>query len=226
MQQESFFIRYSKQITLVAIVGIIFCIATVIIVSIQKYLSQKTYLTLQFAPSSAILALADGTELTTGTREFTPGTYAGTLSAKGFSPKEITFQVHAHQTNGFSDYLVNDAEGLTYYEKNAADISTLHQIARQDNHDDPELTNFLEAYDHKTSLYDLLPLIISWLKRPDDTPTYSLKITNGTNYSQCQSTLCLLTTGPNYNPTELEKALSERGYNINDYEVFYEYSAI
>ena len=227
MQEDSFFVKHSHSITIVSIASIIFCILLIIIVAIVKYLNQKTYLTVQFAPASAHLELHDqGLSLTNGTYELPSGTYTGTLTADGFQPKNVTVNIAPHQVNPLTDYLTHSSEGLAYFEKSAADMATLHQIANQNHYTDSELSAFLETYDHKASLYDLLPLTISWLKHPDDTPIYNLKITNASNHSKCQGTLCLLATGPNFNQAELANSLAERGYNVNDYEVFYEYSAI
>lgn len=222
MQQDSFFTKHARIIAIIASIGIIICIALVIVTAIQKHLSRKTYLSVQFAPSYAELEIYGlNKTLTNGTYEIPAGTYTGALKADGFISKEVNIEVKSHQTNSLSDYLVHSSKGLPYFEKSTTDISTLRQV-------EPtiELSDFLTAYDHKISLYDSLPLTVTWLKYPNDTPVYNLKVEKGTSHPKCNSTLCLSTTGPKENTTELTKALAERGYNINDYEVFYEYSAI
>lgn len=220
--EDSFFVKHSRNIAVISFIGILFCIALIIIVSLVKEFSKPTYLTLQFAPSTATLSLDEpAINLTNGSYEFDPGNYTGILTADGFEPKHVTVTVSARQVNTYTDYLVKPTTGLNSFEQNAADISTLRNLT-----DHPDITQFLESYDHKASLYDQLPLSISWLKRPDDTPTYTLTVTSGINHPNCTGTLCLMTTGPSYNPDELSQALSKRGYDINDYEVFYEYSAL
>ena len=220
--QDSFFVRHSRSIAIISITGIVFCIVTLIAVPIAKHFSQKTYLTVQFAPASAHLELYNqGRSLTNGTYELPSGTYTGILTADGFQPKDVTITVNAHQVNNYTDYLVNLSKGLSYFEQNASDIATIRSIQN-----DPDITSFLEAYDYKASIYDLLPLTISWLKYPNDAPMYNLTISNGINHPECTGTLCLATSGPKEDTIELANALAERGYNINDYEVFYEYSAI
>lgn len=228
MQQDSFFTKHAKTISSIAIAGIIFCIILIIFVLIQNHFNKKTYLSVQFAPGHAKLEIYGLNQtIKTGSYEMPAGTYTGALRADGFTSAEITFEVKPHQTNTLVSYLVHSAEGLPYFEKNAADISTLHQVkAKTTAQDNPELFSFLETYDRKASIFDLLPLTISWLKYPNDTPMYNLTISNGVNHPNCTSTLCLSTSGPKENLAELAKALAERGYDINDYEVFYEYSAI
>lgn len=229
MQQDSFFVRHSRSITIIAIASIVFCVVLIFSILIYNHFSKKTYLTVQFAPGYAELEIYGLNQtITTGTYEIPAGIYAGALKADGFIAKDISFEVKPHQSNTFISYLVHSTKGLPYFEKSSADISTLHQIQESTTavQDNQELTSFLEAYDYKASIYELLPLTISWLKYPNDTPMYNLTITKGTNHPKCTSTLCLSTSGPKENLTELAKALTERGYNINDYEVFYEYSAI
>lgn len=228
MQQDSFFIRHTRIITIISIIGIAFCVSLIIIVTLIKEFSKKTFLTLQFAPASAKLEIIElELSLGNGTYELSPGTYTGILKANGFEPKKITINLEPRKTNNYTDYLVNSSIGLSYFERSASDISTLQQIKNETGDTtNPELLTFLEAYDHKTSIYDLLPLTISWFKHPNGTSIYNLTIKDGTYHPKCTSTLCLSTIGPKEDIAELEKALAERGYNINDYEVFYEYSAI
>lgn len=219
--QESFIIRHSNIIIVIDSIGILFCIMLIIALIINKELSKSTYLTLQFAPNNAILTLDDGTQLRTGTYELKPGHYTGILTAKGFTPKSLEFDVTPRKTNSVTNYLINSAEGLSFYEKNATDIATLRQIQN-----DTEVNSFLEKYNFKQSIYNLLPFSVTWLKKANDYPTYTLTVKQATDYPKCQSTLCIIATGPRDNREELSKAFKAKGYNIDDYEVFYEYSAI
>lgn len=214
--QENFFVKYARLITIISLIGILFCIILIVIVSISKEHSKNTYLTLQFAPSHAILTLDSGTELRTGTYEFQPGHYTGTITADNFTPKVIEFEVTPRETTSVTDYIVHSSEGLPYFEKSAANISTLRLI------DDTDIKSFLEAYDYKTSIYDQLPFYANWLKYPDDYPTYTVKIVDGRDDSSCHGTLCLLAIGPKYNQDEIAKTLLEKGYDINNYEIIYE----
>lgn len=222
MQQDSFFVKHSRAITIISIAGIIFCIVLIIITVLHNYLSRKTYLTVQFAPATAHLELySQNLSLTNGTYELTPGTYTGVLTADGFKPKDITITVNPRQVNTYTDYLVNLSKGLAYFERSTSDLATLRSIT-----DDSDITAFLEAYDYKASLHQLLPFTVSWRKYPNDTPMDTVTISNANNHPDCTGTLCLLITGPTDNRTEIAKALAERGYDINNYEVIYEYNAL
>ena len=215
--QENFIVKNAKLITIINSVGIVFCICLIIFVVINKEFSKSTYLSLQFAPSNAVLTLDNGTELHTGTYEFQPGHYSGTLTSKGFDSKNIDFDIAPRQTNSIRDYLIHSTEGLSYFEKNAANIDTLRLIPN-----DSDLANFLEAYDHKASIYNKVPLSYSWYENPTNRAISTLTISDGKNHPKCNSTLCLLASMPNENPSIVDILLKENGYDINNYEVIYE----
>lgn len=218
--QEPFLIKYSKIITIFSLAGIGFCILLILFTFLHREFSKKTYLSVQLAPSSAVLTLDNSNqELRTGTYELQPGHYSGVISANSFTPKTIEFDVKPRQSNSLNEYLVHTKEGLKYFEKSSAYISILRQIQN-----DQDITDFLEAYDYNSSIYEQLPFYSTWLKRPDDYPTYTLSITDGRNNPNCQGTLCLLAIGPMYNENEISKTLSEKGFFAENYEVLYEKS--
>lgn len=204
---------------------IIICIASIIIVSMNKYYSRKTYLVLQFAPNNAVLTI-DNSDLAlkSGSYSIEPGHYSGNIQADHFKTKRIDFDVEPYKTNIITEYLTHETEGLKHFEKNASDMATLHQI-KNDN----LITNFINEYDHKASIYDMLPQEISWngsIEDHDSENIYILRIKNGNNNPNCQGTLCLQTSGIKQNYDYLKDYLTQNGYNINDYEVFYEYSRL
>ena len=222
---QEYLIKHSKIIAIFSIVAILVCIISIVVTFINKYLSRKTYLTLQFAPSSATLEI-DNTDYSfrNGSYEMKPGHYSGVIKADNFKTKEISFEIKPHQTNTIIDYLVHATEGLKYFEKNAADISTLRQIQNDDS-----ITSFINEYNHKASIFDILPLEDSWSGSPgtdEDHIMYYLKITNGNNNPNCLGTLCLQTAGIKDDRYRLQEFLNQKGYNINDYEVFYEFSRL
>ena len=222
---QELFIKHSKKIIIFSLIIILICISSIIITIINNHLNRKTILSLQFAPSSAALKI-DNTDydLRNGSYEINPGHYTGTIYANGFSPKDISFDIKPHQINAITDYLVHTKEGLQYFEKSAPDINTLRHIK-----DDEAVIEFINNYDRKASIYDLLPQDITYTGNPETTDSntiYILRVTDGTNNPNCQSTLCLSTTGIKQNNSILQDYLNQHGYNINDYEVFYDYSRV
>ena len=209
--QQPFLVKYSRQITIFSLIGIIFCIILIICTSLHHEFSKKTYLSVQLAPSSAVLTLDNsGKELRTGTYELPPGHYTGTISADSFTPKTIEFDVEPRQSNSLNEYIIHTKEGLSFFEKSAANISILRQIK-----DDQDVTNFLDAYDYKTSIYDKLPLYSIFTNaRPTSTA-----ITDGRNDSRCLSTLCLLTTEEDSALSDTKQTLTDSSYNYNDYDI-------
>ena len=209
--QEPFLVKYSRQITIFSLIGIIFCIILIIYTSLHHEFSKKTYLSVQLAPSSAILTLENSNEeLRTGTYELPPGHYTGTISADNFTPKTLEFDVKPRQSNSLNEYIIHDKEGLSFFEKSAANISILRQVK-----DDQDVTNFLDAYDHKASIYDELPLYSPYT----DAKPIVITITDGRDNTQCLSTLCITTTEQDESLNDTRTVLANSGYSIDDYNV-------
>ena len=146
--EETFLTKHSRQITIINLIGIVFCIILIICTSLHHELSKKTYLSVQLAPSSAILTLDNSNkELRTGTYELQPGHYSGVITASNFTSKNIEFEVKARQSNSLNEYITHTKEGLTFFEKSPTNISILRQIEN-----DQDVASFLDAYDYKSSI--------------------------------------------------------------------------
>lgn len=216
--QEPFLIKYSKIITIFSLAGIGFCILLILFTFLHREFSKKTYLSVQLAPSSAVLTLDNSNqELRTGTYELQPGHYSGIISANSFTPKTIEFDVKPRQSNPLNEYLVHTKEGLKYFEKSSAYISILRQIQN-----DQDIANFLEAYDYKTSLFDNLPLYSAFT--PDH--PISISVTDGRDNSQCSSTLCIMTTEQDKSLNDTKLVLTDSGYTPDDYNIIIDNSSI
>lgn len=216
--KENLLIRHFTSITIVNTIGITICVLIIVITFINHEFGKPTFLTVQLAPGTAELTLENtNTILRTGTYELQPGTYTGTITAKGFNPKTVNFEVKPRTTNSLVDYLINSSEGLGYYEKSTASISTLRLIK-----DDQEVTSFLESYDRKNSIYDKLPFSKAWYPNPDIKYIATLTISDGRDDPRCSSSLCLKYESAINDHDVLRQTLSENGFNINDYEAIYE----
>lgn len=212
--EETFLTKHSRQITIINLIGIVFCIILIICTSLHHELSKKTYLSVQLAPSSAILTLDNSNkELRTGTYELQPGHYSGVITASNFTSKNIEFEVKARQSNSLNEYITHTKEGLTFFEKSATNISILRQIK-----DDQDVTNFLDAYDYKSSIYDELPLYSSYT----DAKPFVITVADGRDDPQCLSTLCITTTEQNKSLNDTRTILENSGYNLDNYNVIIE----
>ena len=212
--------RHHKPIFIgVVVIGAAFILWT-LITAISLKADKKTYLTLSFAPTEAALTI-NGTDYRTGTYEFQPGKYTGELHYEGFTPKMVEIEVKNEAVTTVTEYLVNEQQGLAYYEKHAADIEVLRHVS-----DSKDVGDFLASYDQKYSLMEQLPLDASFDNRADsDFPGQDLvmvSIRNGNMHKKCEGTLCLLVVGKKVNKNKVKSVLSEKGYKIEDYEVIYE----
>ena len=201
------------------LVGIGFVI-WVLVTAISLEVNKNTYLTLSFAPTEAVLTI-DGANYRTGTYEFEPGKYMGELHCEGFNSKTIEIDIKSRQVTTVTDYLVNEAEGMAYYEKYAADIEVLRYVSNDEN-----VSNFLNLYDQKYSLMKYLPLDASFDNRAEtgfpSQDLVSVKIKNGLMHKDCEGTLCLVIVGQKVKDEIVKSVLIEKGYKIEDYEVIYE----
>lgn len=216
----SFVDKHYKPIFIGSILIGIGFILWVVITAISLEVNKNTYLTLGFAPTEAILTV-NGKDYRTGTYKFEPGKYTGQIHYEGFEPKTIDFEVKSKEVTTVASYIVNEKEGLSYFEKSAADIEALRNVK-----DDEEVNRFLASYDQKYSLMKQLPLDASFDDRAatgfPKQDLVSVKIKNGNMHKKCHGTLCLVVVGKKYNNNKIKSVLSEKGYKIEDYEVIYE----
>ena len=74
-------------------------------------------LSLNIAPSTAIIAL-NGEDLHVGSYDnLEPGNYAAKIRQDGFESKEISFTLTAGETTTVYEYILSEAEGFNYFEK-------------------------------------------------------------------------------------------------------------
>lgn len=221
--QDDFFGKHAKKIIFFSVIGMVCCILLIIFYFVGKKLGQRTYLTLQFAPSFAKIKIYGmDEEYGSGSYEIPDGKYSGVIEADGFEKKEISFEVKVHQVNTVVDYIINSDSGMKYFEKNSADINTLRQIENDEN-----IERFFDDYNKKESIYNILPLDISWhggYGTEEEGIMFDMEILDGRGYAECKGTLCLLVRGLRDDRERVINALAEKGYNIEDYEVFYESS--
>lgn len=212
--------RHFRPIMITVGIIVVLCIVAIFAVIISNIKPEKTYISVNIAPTFATVNI-DGQEYRSGTYEISPGNYSVTISADGFEPKTINLEVISGKTTPVSAYLLNKKEGLSYFERNAADISVLETLS------DPELEDFLTAYHKKISIRDYFPIDATYdMSAINGTPgndLYAQTITDGTNDPDCSYAFCLYASGYRLNEDALREALSDLGYNFDDYEVIYDY---
>lgn len=215
--------KYFRPIMITVGVVIAACLVGIIAVIIHNLMPEKTLVSINVAPTEATVTI-DGREYHNGTYEIKPGQYQVSISADGFDPKIVNLDIKPHQTTPLSTYLVNKKEGLAYFEKSAADLQVLNSIT------DQEIQDFMQQYRKKISIKDQLPISVRYnAAQGSTTEGRSLDfqtVSDGTSRSDCSMAFCLLVSAT-YGisaPDEasVRAALSNLGYNYDDYEVIYD----
>ena len=216
-----FFDRHYKAMVFSTAVILAVLLISVIIAFARRDAETNSYVVFNFAPYSAVLNI-EGNEYRNGSYKFGVGDYSGTLSARGFETKTISFSVKNNETSNVVNYLINESEGLSYFEKNSTDIQTLRMIKG-----DISVTDFLMEYDEKIAIYEKLPLYASFDNRAESgfpgQDLVEVKITDGRMHADCDTTLCLLVSGRKIKQSKVVEVLDNNGFDINNYRVIYNY---
>lgn len=200
--------------------AIILCLGGVALVSVFSNSNPSaTILNISVAPVTATIKL-DGDETRNGSYRLEAGIHHIEASADGFEKKSFDIEVKANQTNSVAFYLLNKELGLKYYERSEVEVNLMRVIAK----DDESAKDFIKSYDKKFGLIVDVPFKTEY-KTPDGYA--SMHFSDGRSDARCQGTLCIIISGHKVDDAsfngEVYKQLSSRGYNIDDYEVFYEY---
>ena len=110
---------------------------------------------------------------------------------------------------------------MAYFEKSAADLQVLATL------DDPEVQEFMTAYNQKISIRDHFPIDATYdMSAVNGTPgndLYEQTITDGSQNPDCPIAFCLYVSGYRLNEDAIRDALKSLGYNLDDYEVIYDF---
>ena len=190
-----------------------------LVVPIVRWATRKTYIDIATAPTIAKVTI-DGKEYKNGSHEIEPGEYTATISADGFESKTITVKVEPRTYTQILDYLVNEKEGLKYFERSTIDLSILRQIK-----DDKTIADFISQYDEKLKIKDELPLSANY-NRNEGIPgaindIVELQIADGSNDPRCGYVFCLLVESDQSNEKRIRDFLKQNNYNYDNYEVLY-----
>ena len=219
----SFIDKNFKAIAVVLVFVIGVCgIASIIIFS-SKSSIKETRISINYAPTNVKVTVGDR-EYVNGAYIIEPGEYKVEIRADGFKEKTVDVVVKEGNTAVISGYLVNENEGMSYYERNQADIDILKSLNQKD---DSELSLFLSNYEKKIAIFYDLPIDASY---EDETywsnlsgHTVKVSITDGSLHDKCEKAFCLLVSGIRINFSKVAEAIKSRGYNAEDYFIIYDY---
>ena len=201
--------------------AIIVCLSLALIIKIfTNQEVRATVINITVAPVNATIKL-DGEVKRNGSYVVEPGTHRVEATADGFKGKSIDVTADLNTASDVSFYLENTAEGMNYYEKSEEELNLLRIIAKHDE----SAKSFLEKYDKKYGFIIDTPFTTEYLT----TRGYqnNMSFTNANSDRRCKGTLCVLVSGFKEDDKSfydtVKKTFSDGGYNINDYEVFYDF---
>ena len=210
------FIKRHKIATLVTINLVALVIAIVIIII---HLAKTATIDINVAPNDATITL-NGKKYDNNTpHDILPGNYHVKIAMDGMQAKEYDITL---EKNGFVriwDYLLDEKGGFDYYLSHPEDEFALAEIVKDD---DKTAQAFIAKYENITSILDILPY--DYDAYTDDFSEYvQYRIYQNPN-DNCDKAVCLIiedNTGGN--EQRAKDKLKEMGYNLDDYNIAYEY---
>ena len=176
-------------------------------------------------PYESAIVTIDGKNYSSGSYRFFPTNEAKiTIKADGFEEKSYTAKLEAGKTLVIHDYLVNSEQGMNYYYSNATDYKVLKFVAN-----DEQSQNFLSESIYAEQIRDYLPFNHTEISKSPSLgiasgQIYNVDIYDATEEERCQYFVCLkvVDSDKKKDSALIERLLKEKGFNINNYQVFYE----
>ena len=197
---------------------IIVCLIAILaftLIPLIKSAKKPTILTLNIAPSTATVKI-NGEKYRVGSYDnLSAGSYTAEISQDGFSSKTISFELKNGETTVVYDYILSEAEGFSYFEKNKMDINTLRNI------NDSDVRKFLEGYDKKLKITANLPILLNYYDE-DNAKLVEGTISDGSDSPKCAMAFCLKVDTSKDLEWRAKEVVELAGYNYGDYEVIYE----
>lgn len=210
--------RSKAKVVAIAVVAVVL-LAAIILICLKNLKSAK--LSIMLAPYDSAVAKIDGKEYKSGTYSFMPRqNVTVTISAPGFEEKTVIVNLEKKHTATVYEYLKNNENGLEYALKSDNDTKILTLLGNRDK----EAQEIIKRSKKNKLIVSELPITKYYSNHPtggSEAAYPKMHILNAKQQGyECKRSICLLVTGQKGN--DAEKVLAERGYNIEDFEVFYE----
>ena len=209
---------FMKQHRWVAVLILLNILAVIIVVGMIVYNNLKTAtVDIQVAPSEAVIELNGHAYANFASHDILPGNYHVTISMEGMQTKEFDLVLENDGFAKIKTYLLDENGGFGYYITHPDDEPLLAEIAN-----DQASKEFVEKYNKAMSIIEQLPLLYD-----DYTADFSEYIKYEIDLDErddCAKILCLKvidSTGGN-EQVAMSKIV-EMGYNVDDYDIEYEY---
>lgn len=202
------FIKQHKTISVVLLLDLIVAIIIGILV-IQRFKRAST-LQVLVAPTDAKVTINGKQYQNNGTYEVEPGELYVKVEYDGLVSKEFSLVAVADKTTKVYAYLVGENNDFSIYESNMAELDLLKRVGQ-----DKEAGDFLQ----RMSIINILPYKYDVF---DEATMTSTTFRIDVDRIDCPDRFCLQAVNQRNSSRELMKQkVLEKGYNLNDYEVFY-----
>ncbi len=202
-----------------------------IIAIIVWHTTKTAIITFSVAPVDAIITLNGQSDYKNGTYKLHPGNYKITISRDGLESKTFDLELDSDHVATVTTFLVGENNNFEFYElkDNYTSFQKLSEIASAGNNQttdhDTSAEEFIAKFQGLQSFYSAnLPFEYSeYGNSTDGRTTLEYGITVRTsNEDTCQKFLCIKVVGKNTEKTFINQLLTERGFNLEDYEIHYQ----
>ncbi len=179
--------------------------------------SRLATLDILVSPVSSEITI-NGQTYKNGSHKLEPGTYTAEIKKPDFITKTFTLTLVSGKTTNLHTYLNQTDGSLSWYLSHNDDAILATQIG--DEEADQLMENAAKSY----PILNILPIIIDEYDAEYNYTNYRI---DGGNEDRCTHDFCLIitdTTGGNEENAKTQ--ITNRGYDLNDYEIIYHYEPI
>ena len=203
------------------LVGLVALVLIIIGIFVAIDAAKTARINLLVTPVDAKIKI-DGWTYGNGTHRVFPGKKHIEISREGMST--ITFDVDCQSghTTAVNRYLVSGDKNFDFYKKSAESYDILRLIA------DKDVAEFINKQEKVLLIKEVLPIhetqmLANHKFTKDGMPYVETKISDATAEKECNASLCLkVKTNANDAEKMAKDLLKKYGYDLGDYEVFYE----
>ena len=218
--------RWVKAVFAVDVLALIAVIAVII-----WNTTRTTVITFSVAPIDAKITLNGQGDYQNGTYKVHPGNYTVAISRDGLETKTFNLDLKSGDVAVLTVFLTGAENNLDFYElkNNYTSFQKLSEIASADNNKttdhDTSAEEFIAKIQQLQDFYSTnLPFEYSEYGNSEDGRTileYGITVRTS-NEDTCQKFLCIKAVGKNVDQIFISQLLTERGFNLEDYEVHYQ----
>lgn len=213
--------NYFKRHKVVSCLVLVNIIAIIIVVAIiVVHVSKTATIDIKVAPSEAKIEINGGAYDNFQSYDVAPGNYHVKISMDGMRTREFDFTLEKDGFQRVWSYLVDENGGFDYYLSHPEEIPILEQVAT-----DEKAEAFLEKYNAVVEIDEELPIKVDdYTENFSDYIEYEIV---ADDREDCPKVRCLkIIDGTGGNEQAAKDYLKSEGYNLDDYEITYEYQSV